>query len=344
MQTPVVVHQLHVAANGVTRFGLTHDAIKSAWLPIPSPAEQEAIANFLEQADRRIRRYIRAKRQLIKLLEEEKRAIIDRAVTQGCDPDVRLRPSGVEWLGDIPEHWGVERSKWLFAQRKELARRDNVQLSATQAFGVIPQAEYERRIGRKVTKIIRHLDKRRHVEVDDFVISMRSFQGGLERAWAQGCIRSSYVVLHSSSPRIIADYFAFVFKSPRYIGALQATGNFIRDGQDLNFTNFCAVDLPLPPRPEQRQIADRLAQAVATNARAAEQAAQQIARLRELRTRLIADVVTGKLDVREAAARLPEPTSHPEERDEAGEPEELDAEETEEPSEDPDALFEEIEV
>jgi type I restriction enzyme S subunit len=75
--------------------------------PYPPPAEQSAIVRFLGYAERRIRRYIRAKQKLIKLLEEQKQAIIHRAVTRGLDPNVRLRPSGVEWLGDVPEHWNV---------------------------------------------------------------------------------------------------------------------------------------------------------------------------------------------------------------------------------------------
>ena len=79
---------------------------------LPKPAstapEQTAIVRFLDHADRRIRRYIRAKQKLIKLLEEQKQAIIHRAVTRGLDPNVRLKPSGVEWLGDVPEHWEVD--------------------------------------------------------------------------------------------------------------------------------------------------------------------------------------------------------------------------------------------
>ena len=74
---------------------------------IPPLPEQAAIVRFLDHADRRIRRYIRAKQKLIKLLEEQKQAIIHRAVTRGLDPNVRLKPSGVEWLGDVPEHWEV---------------------------------------------------------------------------------------------------------------------------------------------------------------------------------------------------------------------------------------------
>jgi type I restriction enzyme S subunit len=82
-------------------------------LPLPPLPEQAAIVRFLDHADRRIRRYIRAKQKLIKLLEEQKQAIIHRAVTRGLDPNVRLKPSGVEWLGDVPEHWEVRRLKSL---------------------------------------------------------------------------------------------------------------------------------------------------------------------------------------------------------------------------------------
>ena len=271
---------------------------------VPSPPEQAAIIGFLDYACARIRQYSNAKTRLISLLGEQRNAIIDRAVTRGLKSQVSLRPSGVPWLGDVPEHWTIWRSKRLFRPRKELARPGDVQLSATQAYGVIPQAEYEKRIGRKVTKINIHLEKRRHVEIGDFVISMRSFQGGLERAWASGCIRSSYVVLRPGE-HIDVDFFSYVFKSRAYIGALQSTANFIRDGQDLNFDNFAAVDLAVPPFEEQRSIACEVRAAIARTVEAEDRARREIDLLRELRARLIADVVTGKLDVREAAADLP---------------------------------------
>lgn len=107
LQSTSVQYQFHIEANGVTRYGLSHAAIKSVWLPVPSLPEQAAIVRFLDYMDRRIRRYIRAKQKLIKLLEEQKQAIIHRAVTRGLDPKVRLKPSGVEWLGDVPEHWAI---------------------------------------------------------------------------------------------------------------------------------------------------------------------------------------------------------------------------------------------
>lgn len=168
-------------------------------------------------------------------------------------PHAAYKYSGVPWLGQVPAHWRISRSKRLFSPRKDLAQPDDVQLSATQAYGVIPQAEYEEKVSRRVVKISMHLEKRRHVEKDDFVISMRSFQGGLERAWASGAIRSSYVVL-KPEPTVDVGFFAYLFKSHDYIRALQSTADFIRDGQDLNFSNFCQVDLPLPPMDEQVAI------------------------------------------------------------------------------------------
>lgn len=160
----------------------------------------------------------------------------------------------IPWLRDLPASWQVVSSKRLFSVRKELARSDDQQLAATQAFGVISQKEFERRVRRKVVQITRNLEKRRHVEKDDFVISMRSFEGGLERAWDAGCIRSSYVVLKPSS-EVNVGFFQYLFKSHDYIQALRATSNFIRDGQDLNISNFSLVDLPLPPYEEQQLIA-----------------------------------------------------------------------------------------
>src|SRR5690606_34509668 len=107
--------ELQVRSKGIwiSRLQLTDEAFLGAPFPLPPPDEQAAIVRFLDHADRRIRRYIRAKQKLIKLLEEQKQAIIHRAVTRGLDPNVRLKPSGVEWLGDVPEHWSVKRFKFL---------------------------------------------------------------------------------------------------------------------------------------------------------------------------------------------------------------------------------------
>jgi type I restriction enzyme S subunit len=85
-------------------------------IPFPPLPEQAAVVRFLDHVDRRIRRYIRAKQKLIKLLKEQKQAIIHRAVTRGLNPNVRLKPSAVEWLGDVPAHWEVQPAKYLYRE------------------------------------------------------------------------------------------------------------------------------------------------------------------------------------------------------------------------------------
>lgn len=201
----------------------------------------------------------------------------------------------IPWLRVLPEHWDVASSKQLFFARKELARPQDQQLAATQAYGVISQKEFERRVGRRVVQITQNLEKRRHVEKDDFVISMRSFQGGLERAWETGCIRSSYVVLKPSE-KVHAGFFQYVFKSDEYIQALQATSNFIRDGQDLNISNFSLVDLPLPPKDEQRLLARFLDWHGAQTAKLVRAKKKIIALLNEQKQAIIHRAVTRGLD------------------------------------------------
>ena len=116
LQSKGLAYQFHIEARGVTRYGLSHAGIKSVWLPLPPLPEQAAIVRFLDHADRRIRRYTRAKQKLIALLEEQKQAIIHQAVTGQIDvrtgqPYPAYKPSGVEWLGDLPTHWRIVRLK-----------------------------------------------------------------------------------------------------------------------------------------------------------------------------------------------------------------------------------------
>ena len=263
---------------------------------VPPREQQTLIANFLDKKTTQIDEAIAIKEQQIALLKERKQIIIQKAVTQGLDPNVPTKDSGVDWIGKIPAHWEVRRSKFLFAQRKERAWKDDVQLSATQAYGVIPQDQYEELTGKRVVKIQFHLDKRKHVEKDDFVISMRSFQGGLERAWARGCIRSSYVVLRALEA-IDPAFYGYMLKLSAYIAALQQTASFIRDGQDLNFDNFSQVDLFIPPIDEQCEIAKYISTFMDSSDEGIVLLQRQIEKLKEYKTTLINSAVTGKIKV-----------------------------------------------
>ena len=115
LRSQVYRSYIKTASTGVvdSRLRLYTDDLYQLYAPLPPLPEQAAIVRYLDHADRRIRRYVGAKQKLIALLEEEKQAVISQAVTRGLDPNVRLKPSGVEWLGDVPEHWEVRRLKQI---------------------------------------------------------------------------------------------------------------------------------------------------------------------------------------------------------------------------------------
>ena len=105
--------QFEVAANGVTRFGLSVSAFSDVFVPLPRPDEQTAIANYLDEKTSQIDTLIANKQKLIELLKEERTAIINHAVTKGINPNVKFKPSGIDWLGDIPVHWEVKKLKYV---------------------------------------------------------------------------------------------------------------------------------------------------------------------------------------------------------------------------------------
>jgi type I restriction enzyme, S subunit len=270
-------------------------------LLIPRLDEQKAIAAFLDRETARIDALVTKKERLIELLQEKRTALVTSAVTKGLDPNVTMKNSGVKWLGQIPAHWNVVRSKRLFRLRNIRALAGETQLTATQQYGVIPQSEFMALQGRRVVQVVFGADILKHVEANDFVISMRSFQGGIEWSPSAGAISSAYVVL-SPSQEVWHPYFVHLFKSTRYIQALQATSDLVRDGQALRFENFTQVDLPSLPMSEQSGIAAFLDSETARIDKLVTKVGEAIDRLKELRVALISDVVTGKIGVRGALA------------------------------------------
>jgi len=119
------------------------------------------------------------------------------------------KDSGVEWLGEVPGHWGIGQSRRLFALRNERASDMDKQLTASQVHGVIYQDDFIRLEGRRVVEVIKGADILKHVEPNDFVISMRSFQGGIEWCQVRGSISSAYVMLVPCD-RIHAPFFQYL--------------------------------------------------------------------------------------------------------------------------------------
>lgn len=266
-------------------------------LPAVPHSEQVAIADYLDRSNNRIDALITKKTKFLELLREKRQALIAHAVTKGVNSGVQMKESGVEWLGKVPAHWDVVPPAMLFTESKERAHDSDQMLSATQKYGVIPLADFEALEKRQVTKASANLEMRKHVEVGDFVISMRSMDGGLEQSRAVGSVRSSYSVL-KAGPSVDRRYFGALLKCALYIQALRLTSNFIRDGQDLSFNHVKKVKLPKPGLEEQAEIADYVESATFRIDALIAKTQHSIELLREHRTALITAAVTGKIDLR----------------------------------------------
>lgn len=269
-------------------------------LPAPPRSEQEAIVDYLDRATTRIDTLVAKKAHFIELLYEKRQALITHAVTKGLDTNVPMKDSGVEWLGKVPAHWSVIQSRRLFSERNEKAREGDIQLTVSQKYGLIPQAEFMEREGRRVVVVQKGQDILKRVYVGDFVISMRSFQGGLEFSEYHGSVSSAYVPL-TPIKFVVARYFRWLFKSSTYIQALQSTSDLVRDGQALRFENFAKVPLPIIPEGEQIAVADFLDRVTKRIDGLIAKTERSIQLLREHRTALVTAAVTGKLDLQKAA-------------------------------------------
>jgi len=264
--------------------------------PVPEFKTQQTIADFLDRETALIDRLIAKRLRFVASLREMRIAVVSRAVTRGINPNVDYKISGVDWLGEIPSHWQVVPPTALFTESKERARDGDQLLSSTQKYGVIPLAEFEDLEKRQVTLAVTNLEMRKHVEIGDFVISMRSMDGGLERAHASGCVRSSYSVL-KAEPTVEGRFYAYLMKSSLYIQALRQTANFIREGQDMNFGHFRKVRLPSLDLEEQRAIADHIDANIIRIDALVTKTDGSIDLLREFRSALITAAVTGQIDV-----------------------------------------------
>ena len=170
----------------------------------------------------------------------------------------KMKDSGIEWIGEIPEGWETINPKALFIQRKDRASKGERQLTSSQQYGILYQDEYMELTGSKVVTVEKDFDILKHVEAGDFVISMRSFQGGLEYSTKSGAISSAYVMLVPNLELVYPRFYRWLLKSSVYIDALQRTTNMVRDGQAMRYSNFAQVRLFTLPLDEQKSRADFL--------------------------------------------------------------------------------------
>jgi type I restriction enzyme S subunit len=302
------------ASDGVRigQWDLSQSRMREIPFFVPPLSEQAAIVRYLDHVDRRIRRFIRTKQKLIKLLEEQKQAIIHQAVTRGLDPNVPLKPSGIEWLGDVPEHWEVRQLRYLIEGKltygaNEAAEHANpswpryLRITDFGLDGTL-RSDTFRSLPPEIAK--------------DYLVQ----PGDILLARSGATVGKAFLVTSDAGQACHAGYLIRArprrsLIEPRYLFAFIRSTGFMRwkDStfiiatiQNISAEKYADMFVPSPPLAEQSQIIRYLDKATTDIDIFITRANREIELLREYRTRLIADVVTGKLDVREAAASLPD--------------------------------------
>ena len=323
-----VTRHVEEQAGGI--IGLVHvtkPELGSVRVSLAPPSEQAAIVRFLDWANGRLERAIRAKRKVIALLNEQKQAIIHRAVTRGLDPSVPLKPSGIPWLGDIPQHWGIVRNLALFSHRIEQGIPGFPVLQVSLHSGIT--AEELDQFGRPKRLIADHTKYKLIRKHDLAYNTMRMWQGAVGVCPTDGLVSPAYVVIR---PRTGSDpaFYEFVFRTAVYKQEVNrhSTG-IVSDRNRLYWESFKQMPNVLLPIDEQQEICRFIQEATSGLNTAISRLEREIELLREYRTRLVADAVTGKLDVREAATQLPDeapPETAEDDTDLSDEPEAADEE------------------
>ena len=268
-------------------------------LPVPLPPrdEQDRIVVFLEQKTAEIDAAIAKKERLIELLEEQKRVLISRAVTQGLDHRLGVKKSGITWLGEVPAHWRLLPNKALFRERKELGKPDLPILSVSLHSGVSDQEQDETENIRAKIRIEDKTSYKRVFPGDVAYNMMRAWQGAIGVVRVDGQVSPAYVV---AAPRaeIHGAYFEHLYRTEGFIREMDRFSKGITDFRKrLYWDEFKQLMTLLPPISEQIEIAEFVERIGHKTAQASASALAEIEKLRELRRVLVAQTVTGQVRV-----------------------------------------------
>jgi len=268
----------------------------SCKLPLPPRPEQNQIVRFLDWKVSAINRLISIKRKQIALLHERQCVHISHIVTHGLHGRVATKNSGVEWIGDIPEHWQAMRCKYLFSERDERSQEGTEQhLSMSQKYGLVPDSQ---------------LDERRMLSEsyaggklcykDDLVLNrLKAHLGVFALSSQSGVISPDYTVLIPNTERVLPTFAETVLKSDRCRSELRIRVRGIIEGFWRLYTDdFNTIVLPVPPIEEQAEIMEYIIEFRGKTKKYEDSLTQEISTLQEFKARLISDVVTGKIDVR----------------------------------------------
>ena len=265
-------------------------------IPFPSLVEQRAIANFLDRKTEQIDKLIHIKERQIELLQEQRTVLINQSVTKGLDPNVEMKPSGLEWIGEIPVHWKVINTKYLFRLVTEPAPENNNYelLSIYTNIGVKPRRELEARGNRATTT-----DGYWLVKKGDFIVNkLLAWMGAIGLSNYEGVTSPAYDILRKSRP-LNERFYEYLFRCGLYFTEFKKRSRGIMEVRlRLYFDQFGQIPLVFPPVHEQDKITNFLDHKTGQidELLAAEQ--RKIELLKEYRQSLISEAVTGKIDVR----------------------------------------------
>jgi type I restriction enzyme, S subunit len=286
------------------RQNLDFSHFKRMPVPVPPPEEQAAIVRFLDWANGRLERAIRAKRKVIALLNEQKQAIIHRAVTRGLDPSVPLSADSRPFLERLPAHWPVFRAKLLFRQVVPPIP-DGAGMVTCFRDGQVTLRRNRRTTG--FTNAIWELGYQGIAPGQLVLHSMDAFAGAIGVSDSSGKCSPEYVICEPAIEGVLPYYYAHLLRSLALRGLFVALCPSVRErAPRVRFNDFGLFVLPKPPVSEQREIVDYICDACGNIDASLAIIRREAELLREYRTRLVADVATGKLDVRTAVAKLPE--------------------------------------
>ena len=268
-------------------------------LPLPPLVEQQLVSSFLDSKCAEIDALTADIQKEIETLQEYRKSVITEAVTKGLDPNVEMKDSGVEWIGEIPKEWLLNKGKYIFIQRNDRGNTICLQLlSPTQKYGVIPQDKYEELSGMKAVKLNEkvNLAELKTVHVGAYCISLRSFQGGFEYSNYEGVVSPAYQIFYPRG-KINDDYYKYLFKTEGFIQEMNSFTMSLRDGKNIAFEDFGNSMLPVPPLSEQNNIADFLNSKCSEIDSIIANKQKQLETLAEYRKSLIYEYVTGKNEV-----------------------------------------------
>jgi len=285
------------AGRGFTRINLKQEFINDVYTLIPTLGEQTSIADFLDRKTAQIDQAIGIKEKQIELLKERRQILIHRAVTRGLNPDIKLKDSGEEWIGEIPEHWEAVSNRILFQERNEQGNESLAILSVSIHTAVSSEelSEEDNLHGKN-----RIADKSNYklVKPNDIVFNMmRAWQGAIGAVRVNGMVSPAYVVAEPIVS-ISSDFFEFQYRTSAFIQQMERFSKGITDFRKrLYWNEFKQLKTILPPFSEQKEIITYIETITNKIATAISLKEKEIEKLKEYKASLINEVVTGKIKV-----------------------------------------------